>query len=250
MSQESSQGPVVAPEDVNFDAFYRGEAPLAGSDVTFELVPWDIHEAQPALVRLESGGEIRSDVLDAGCGLGENTLFLAERGYQVVGVDGSRSAIEQAGQRAAERGARAEFTVGDVTRLDGLDQRFNTVLDSALYHCLGAEQRDQYSAALHRVTLPGAQLHLFCFADVAPEKFPGPAPVSQEDLRTHLGRHWNITSIELTSYTTAFTHETLQRHVDPASREKLGIAVDIDNLDVDDRGRILASVWHLRAERL
>lgn len=238
----AQNGPAFAPEDIDFDAFYRGEPPMAGSQLTFERVPWDIGEAQPEIVRLVEQGEVRDEVLDAGCGLGDNALLLAARGHRVVGVDGSPTAIREAERRAADKGLSVEFVVDDVTRLDGLDQRFSTVLDSALYHCLGAAQRAAYAAALHRVTKPGAQLHLFCFRADELGAAPTPGPVDEQDLRANLGGHWKILDLGRTHYTTNFSREELAR-VQPE------IADHVDALRVDERGRVLAPVWHVHAER-
>ncbi|MQA11007.1 MAG: methyltransferase domain-containing protein [Pseudonocardiaceae bacterium] len=240
----------MAPENVDFEAFYRGEEPIEGTNISFGQIPWDIGEPQPALVHLEETGQIRGAVLDSGCGLGDNSVFLAARGYQVTGIDGASGAIERAEQRARDRGVDVEFRQADVTRLDGIEQRFNTVLDSALYHCLGEGQRAEYAAALHRVTMPGAQLHLFCFADAAPVQFGGVTAVSQDDLYANLGQHWNITSIQLTNYVTAFTRESFREQVNVEAMEQAGLAFDIDNLDTDDQGRILGPVWQLHAERI
>ena len=66
--------------------------------------PWEIGRPQPAFVALEEAGEIVGDVLDVGCGTGENALYLANRGHEVWGVDGVPAAIERARQKAAERG--------------------------------------------------------------------------------------------------------------------------------------------------
>ncbi|WP_130346085.1 class I SAM-dependent methyltransferase [Herbihabitans rhizosphaerae] len=232
--------------DVDFDAFYQGRPPIAGADVTFEVTPWDIGEAQPVVVALAGSGAVREPVLDAGCGLGNNAILLAERGYQVTGVDGSPTALETARQRAAEHGVQVDFTHADVTSLDGIEQRFNTVLDSALYHCLDGDQRTAYGAALHRVTLPGAQLHLFCFADSGNDGFQMPMAVSQDDLREHLGRHWDIQSITAADYATSLTPQAFAEG-GPASQ--MGVSVDPATIRTDDRDRVLGQVWHLHAER-
>lgn len=50
------------------------------------------------------------------CGPGRNALYLAEHGFEVVGVDISEVAIDRARMSAAERGLEAEFLVAD---LDG-----------------------------------------------------------------------------------------------------------------------------------
>src|SRR5881397_1035587 len=74
--------------------------------------PWDIGRPQPVIVRLAEEGAIRGEVLDVGCGTGENALFLASRGLRVVGLDGAPRAIEKAEAKAQKRGARIEFVVG------------------------------------------------------------------------------------------------------------------------------------------
>ncbi|OEU88631.1 hypothetical protein DB35_16995 [Streptomyces abyssalis] len=248
MTQERREGQTVSVEDADFEAFYRGERPLAGPSVDFGgCVPWDIGEPQPALVELERNGLIRGEVLDAGCGTGDNTLFLTERGYPVTGFDGAPTALELARRRAQDRGLDPDFVEADATRLEGFEQRFDTILDSALYHCLGDGQRREYSAALHRVANPGAHLHLFCFSDAEPEK--SLFPVSQDDLRTNLGAHWDIGSITPTNYTSSFTREIAGRMFSQPAFQDTAMPFDPDSADTDEQGRILLPVWYLHAVR-
>jgi SAM-dependent methyltransferase len=54
-------------------------------------------------------------VADLGCGPGAHALALARRGYDVVGVDGSRRMVEVARARAAREGVIAAFEVHDVS---------------------------------------------------------------------------------------------------------------------------------------
>ena len=47
-------------------------------------------------MRLEKRGEIKGSILDIGCGTEENSLFFANLGHEVVGVDSSSRAIQKA----------------------------------------------------------------------------------------------------------------------------------------------------------
>lgn len=120
------------------------------------------------------------------------------------------------------------------------------MLDSGLYHCLSDQQRALYAAALHRVTLPGAQLHLFCFSDTDGAGIRMSNQVPQGDLRHHRGRHWEIRGIEPTRYTVAFSREFLERGPD---LDFPGFAIDPATLRTDERGRVLVPMWRLHATR-
>ncbi len=54
--------------------------------------------------------------LDIGCGCGETSLRLAERGATVLGVDISKPMLERARERAAAAGAAATFILGDAAQ--------------------------------------------------------------------------------------------------------------------------------------
>lgn len=69
-----------------------------------------------------------SRILDVGCGPGRHGLELADRGYEVVGVDISATFVELANRAAAERGfGNARFEVADARAL-AFDSQFDLVI--------------------------------------------------------------------------------------------------------------------------
>lgn len=161
-----AEGP---PSD--FEAMYATGAP-----------PWDIGAPQPEVVTLAEEGGFRADVLDVGCGTGENALFLASRGHAVVGVDASPTAIARAQEKLAAQPVRATFLVHDALDLGALKHRFTTALDCGVFHVFGDAERPRYAESLAAALGPGGILHLLCFSDEEPPG-PGPRRVSQWELQ-------------------------------------------------------------------
>jgi ubiquinone/menaquinone biosynthesis C-methylase UbiE len=167
--------------------------------------PWDIGRPQPAVLRLASGGALAGAVLDAGCGTGENALYLASLGLRVVGVDVAETALTIARGKAAARGLHAEFVLADALRLGRLDRVFDTVLDCGLFHTFDLDERDGYVASLASVTSRGSSLYVLCFSDLGSPDTCGPHPISSEELRAPFARAggWRIASVsEARIYTT------------------------------------------------
>ena len=127
--------------------------------------PWDIGRPQPVFERLADEQQIVGPVLDAGCGTGENALFLAARGLEVVGVDAVPAAVQAARDKARQRGLDAEFVVQDALRLADLGRTFASVIDSGLFHTFDDDEREQYRRALAAVLRPGGRYFMLGFSD-------------------------------------------------------------------------------------
>lgn len=186
---------MTTPDDLDFDAIYRGAGGPFGPGVK---PPWSIGEPQPELAALIEQGEFHGDVLDVGCGEAAISLYLAERGYRTVGLDLSPTAIELARAEATRRGlTNASFEVADITSFTGYDGRFGTIVDSTLFHSIPVESRDGYQQAIVRAAAPGASYFALVFDRAAlPEApQPGPAPVTADELRAAVSKYWVIDDI-------------------------------------------------------
>jgi len=155
--------------------------------------PWDIGKPQPAFQK--AADKIVGSVLDAGCGTGENALFLAGRGRIVTGFDFLEEPIGRAKRKASERGLAATFLVKDALGLQAWTERFDNVIDSGLFHGFSDSDRVTYVQGLRTVLKTGGRLFLLCFSEETPGT-EGPRRVSQKELRAAFADGWQIESIE------------------------------------------------------
>lgn len=153
--------------------------------------PWDIGRPQAPFIAV--AGQIKGPILDAGCGTGNTSIFLAARGLEVTGIDFVEEAIRQAREKAAQRGLRIDFQVKDAMTLPAWDKRFSSVIDSGLYHIYETVNRQAYVRGLSHVLEPGGRLFLLSFTDDEPSAQGG---VSKEDLYADFAQGWQIESLE------------------------------------------------------
>jgi len=118
--------------------------------------PWDIERPQQAF--LDVADWISGSVLDAGCGTGDNALFLTRRGHKVTGIDFLEEPISRAKKKVAERGLSPTFLVMDALALKDLPEVFDTVIDSGLFHVFSDEDRKRYVEGLTTVLKPGREV--------------------------------------------------------------------------------------------
>ena len=179
-------------ENFDFDPAYRGETAQFGSGAK---PPWSLGEPQPEIAALIDQGKITGDVLDAGCGEAALSLHLAALGHNTVGLDASPTAIELAQAEAAERGlTNASFEVADISSFAGYDGRFNTIVDSTLFHSMPVELRPGYQRSIVRAAAPGASYFVLVFDGTGMPD--GPAnPVTEDELRDVVSQYWVIDEI-------------------------------------------------------
>lgn len=172
---------MTVPDRATFESAYAGQA------------PWDIGKPQPKLV--ETADRITGSILDAGCGTGENALFLAGLGRKVTGVDFVAEAIDRARRKADERGLKVNFLVMDALALKDVPEVFDSAIDSGLFHCFDDEDRRRYVDGLATVLKPGGRLFLLCFSDQEPGTH-GPRRISRREIEEAFADGWKIEAVE------------------------------------------------------
>jgi len=114
----------------------------------------------------------------------------------VLGVDVAETALAAARAKADERGIEVEFAAADAFQLERLGRRFDTVMDSGLFHTFDGDERPRYVASLASVTEHDGTLYVLCFSDDGPDT--GPHPISQEELRAAFSpsNGWNVAALQ------------------------------------------------------
>ena len=181
------------PQGFPFESMYRGDAAHLGAGIR---PPWSIGEPQPELASLIEQGKFHGDVLDVGCGEAALSLHLAKLGFTTLGLDLSPTAVDLARAEAAKRGlSNAAFEVADISSFTGYDGRFGTIVDSAAFHAVPVEARENYQRSIVRAAAPGASYYVLVFDRAAMPA--GPAdPVSDEELRQVVSQYWVVDEIK------------------------------------------------------
>lgn len=177
-------------------------------------MPWDTADPDPTLVGFVQTNEIEPGrALDIGCGTGTHALWLAERGFDVVGIDISTEAIALARAKgAAARVAGAiRFEVLDFLEARPDGGPFDLVLDRGVFHLFdAADERAAFAAQVAAcLAESGHWLSLIGSTEGAPRD-QGPPRRSARDIADAIEPALAI--VELRA-----THFDLDRAIRPAA---------------------------------
>ena len=163
------------------------------------LTPWERmptlpigEQAVSLLEREESGLEPPyGRTLDLGCGTGFWSVRLAQRGWDVTGIDIVSRAVRAARERAREAGVEIQFVDGSIAALAaaGIDSEFRLILDFGVVHGLPPEQVRAVSREVTAVATEDATLLMYAFSPG--RRGPLPRGISREEIEQAYGG-WTI----------------------------------------------------------
>jgi SAM-dependent methyltransferase len=155
-------------------------------------LPWDTGRPSSELQRVLSRNAIRPcRALDLGCGTGTNSVWLAQQGFEVTGIDVAPLAVERAEERAHAAGVKVRFLVADVLHLPDLGGPFAFFFDRGCYHAVRREEPEQYTPAVVRQLALGG-LGLLLAGNAREPNDPGPPVVTEEEIRNELGTQFEM----------------------------------------------------------
>ena len=183
-----------------------GSDPLSFFDSVYkDIPPWEIGQPQPAMAALLAMYPPTGPILDAGCGSGDLSIYLAQLGHQVTGIDFVETAIVNAQEKAAslppEVSALLSFQVGDALQPSFLGRQWGAVMDSGFFHLFDPDQCDRFIDELARTLVPGGRYYMHEFA----VEFPVPnmpRQITAQELQARFisDKGWHIKELLSTEF--------------------------------------------------
>ncbi len=145
------------------------------------FLPWDTGKPDPILTKFVESGHVKPGrALEVGCGTGTNSLWLASRGFDILGVDVAPLAVEKArAKQAGATGCRFESVDFLATPPGGL---YDFIFDRGCFHTFDQpEDRARFSARVAGLLVPGGMwLSLIGSTEGAPREVGPPRRSASE----------------------------------------------------------------------
>jgi len=155
-------------------------------------IPWDTGHPSTELERsIPEAGIQPCRAIELGCGTGSNAIWLAQQGFEVTAVDFSSSALERARQKATAANVRIQFLQADVLNPLVFKEPFAFIFDRGCYHVVRRLDVEKFLDTIERISEPGAW-GLILTGNAKEPHDPGPPVVSEEEIRSELGRLFEI----------------------------------------------------------
>ena len=138
--------------------------------------PWDVGQPDFNLIEVVTENPILScKVLEIGCGTGDNSIWLAQNGFEVTGTDTSDIALEKAKEKASKANVECDFMLADFLngKIEGAP--FSFTFDRGCFHSFSAENDRKRFAQNVAAHLEEAGLWLTLVGN-ADEDRQGPGP--------------------------------------------------------------------------
>jgi SAM-dependent methyltransferase len=138
--------------------------------------PWDVGRADYNLIEVVTQKPVQNcKVLDIGCGTGDNSIWLAQNRFQVIGTDTSDIALAKAKEKASKANVECVFVLVDFLKNEIQGAPFGFVFDRGCFHSFRSENDRRRFAQNVAAHLEEAGLWLTIVGN-ADEHRQGPGP--------------------------------------------------------------------------
>ena len=136
--------------------------------------------------------------LDLGTGPATQAVWLAKRGFNVIGSDLSETAIKRATSVYANE-KNIDFVVDDILNSKLKANEFDYIFDRGCFHVLLPVDRQRYITKIKQILRNNGILFLKCFSDKEPRQ-EGPYKFSQDEIMGLFNKHFEMVGIKETVY--------------------------------------------------
>jgi len=136
--------------------------------------------------------------LDLGTGPATQAIWLAKRGFNVIGSDLSETAIKRANSVYANE-KNIDFVVDDILNSKLKANEFDYISDRGCFHVLLPVDRQRYITKIKQVLRNNGILFLKCFSDKE-RRQEGPYKFSQNEIMDLFNKHFEMVNIKETVY--------------------------------------------------
>lgn len=162
--------------------------------------PWNTETAEPYLSKLVEDGKVKAGrAIDIGCGTGNESIYLATKGFEVTGIDISEKAVSAARRKAKESNVNCSFITANVLEIP-LNQQYDFVLDRACFHFLDPSERQKYIDNIGSLLKPNGTFLLIVSSDQESPK--NTYQLSKEDIHDLFSNLFDIQNVELVTLET------------------------------------------------
>jgi ubiquinone/menaquinone biosynthesis C-methylase UbiE len=165
-------------------------------------LPWDSGKPDEHLSGVIEAYSIKpGKALEIGCGTGTNSIWLAQHGFEVTGMDISQTAIAKAKEKAAAAGVNCRLLVGDFMVDQVLGASFDFVYDRGCLHVFeGVEELSRFASRVRGVLASEGMWYSLIGSTDGPPRDTGPPRHSATDIVTAVEPHFEILELRSTSF--------------------------------------------------
>jgi len=159
--------------------------------------PWDVGRPDFNLIQVVTNRPIQHcKALDFGCGTADNSIWLAQKNFDVMGIDTSEIAINKAIEKAAEATVKCNFKLINFLTSNIEEAPFGFVFDRGCFHSLSCDEERRRFAEKVAAYLEKDGLWLSILGNADEKRLaPGPPQRTARDIVNSVELYFEILAL-------------------------------------------------------
>ncbi|MGB9698732.1 MAG: class I SAM-dependent methyltransferase [Thermodesulfobacteriota bacterium] len=159
--------------------------------------PWDVGRPDFNLIQVVTTRPVQPcKALDIGCGTGDNSIWLAQKNFEVIGIDTSEIAIKKAIEKATNAKVKCTFKLVDFFTSPVAEAPFGFVFDRGCFHSLSFDEERKRFAEKVAAHLEKDGLWLSILGNADEKRLaPGPPQRTARDIVNAVEPYFEILAL-------------------------------------------------------